>query len=371
MVNRGRAGSNISIGHIFAKHEPNSAFIFISFIFGQHTCLFLQASLPVIDFTSYPPDSLLSNSETMAGSDKSELYKYAPSLAAAATFTILFLITTLLHTYQLLRTRVWYFIPVFLGGLCETIGFIGRVLGARETFPDYTLGPYIIQSLLLLVAPVLFAASIYMELGHIIQLTGQVHLSPIKLRFLTAIFVLGDFFAFMVQSTGASILTKKEKDSAVTGKWIIIGGLAIQLMSFGFFMAVSAIFHSRCNQNPTKRSESPRVPWRKHMWALYLASALVVVRSVFRLVEYIMGSDGYLMKHEVWLYVFDAVLMFGVMVGFNVVHPSEVKGLLRGRKAMRWLVLTREMEKVDEAEAIDGALKEVHQAYRPNVGGIV
>ena len=95
------------------------------------------------------------------------------------------------------------------------------------------------------------------------------------------------------------------------------------------------------------------------MWALYLGSALIVVRSVFRFIEYAMGTDGYLMKHEVFLYVFDATLMFGVMIGFNFVHPSEVKGLLRGRNAVRWLIFTKQMDRVGEGEVINEALEQV------------
>ena len=289
----------------------------------------------------------------MSSDEHYELYKYAPSLALALTFLALFLLSTLLHTYQLLRTRVWYLLPLLIGGFCEWIGYIGRAVSARETSPSYTLGPYIIQSLLLLIAPIFFAASIYMELGHIILLAnGEAH-SPIRKRFLTVTFVMGDVFSFMVQSTGAGILTKKgEAHAAATGKWIIIGGLAIQLLFFGVFMVVGMVFHTRVNRNPTGRSESPNVPWRKHMWTLYATSLLIMIRSVFRLVEYVQGTEGYLMRNEVWLYVFDAVLMLLTMVALNVVHPSEVKGLLRGRKAMRWLVLTQEMKKAEESDGV-------------------
>jgi hypothetical protein len=35
----------------------------------------------------------------------------------------------------------------------EIIGFIGRIMSGRES-PNWTLGPYIIQAILLLVAPV-------------------------------------------------------------------------------------------------------------------------------------------------------------------------------------------------------------------------
>ena len=66
------------------------------------------------------------------------------------------------------------------------------------------------------------------------------------------------------------------------------------------------------------------------MYILYTTSGLVIARSIFRVVEYAQGKDGYLLRSEVWSYVFDAALMLGVMILFNVVHPSEVCALERG-----------------------------------------
>lgn len=61
-----------------------------------------------------------------------------------------------------------------------------------------------IQSVFLLVAPALFAASVYMVLGRIILLTdGESH-SIIKKRWLTKFFVFGDVFSFLLQSSGKS-----------------------------------------------------------------------------------------------------------------------------------------------------------------------
>jgi hypothetical protein len=58
------------------------------------------------------------------------------------------------------------------------------------------------QSLLLLLAPALFAASIYMVLGRIIRLTdGESH-SLIRASWLTKIFVTGDVLSFLAQSGG-------------------------------------------------------------------------------------------------------------------------------------------------------------------------
>lgn len=46
------------------------------------------------------------------------LYRYDPSMAAAVIFVILFLIVTVLHFYQMMRTRTWILIPFVLGGIC-------------------------------------------------------------------------------------------------------------------------------------------------------------------------------------------------------------------------------------------------------------
>jgi RTA1 like protein len=136
-----------------------------------------------------------------AASSDFVFYHYEPSLAAAITLLILFFVSTNLHFYQLLRTRTWYMIPLLIGGFCEWIGYVGRTLSSTES-PDYSLGPYILQAILLLIAPALFAASIYMELGYIILVVDGEKRSLVKEKYLTKLFVIGDVFSFLVQSTG-------------------------------------------------------------------------------------------------------------------------------------------------------------------------
>ena len=60
-----------------------------------------------------------------------------------------------------------------------------------------------------------------------------------------------------------------------------------------------------------------------------------MIRSVFRVVEYLQGFSGFLLSHEVYLYLFDALLMLCVMVLLSVVHPSEVVALVNGGKAAK------------------------------------
>lgn len=67
------------------------------------------------------------------------------------------------------------------------------------------------------------------------------------------------------------------------------------------------------------------------MYMLYIASGLIMIRSVFRVVEYLQGNNGYLLRHEVYLYIFDALFMLVVMCLFNLVHPAQVTDLYQKR----------------------------------------
>ena len=152
-------------------------------------------------------------------------------------------------------------------------------------------------------------------------------------------------------------------DSMELGEKIIIGGLFVQLIFFALFVCVAGDFHRRlvkdisikkrytptalcrkARHNRTSPSNSPitavlsreavhELPWKRHLYVLYAASALILVRSIFRVIEYIQGNAGYLLSHEVYLYIFDAALMFFVMILFNWVHPSQVTDLYQKRQS--------------------------------------
>jgi hypothetical protein len=70
------------------------------------------------------------------------------------------------------------------------------------------------------------------------------------------------------------------------------------------------------------------------LFVLYAASVLILVRSVFRLIEYGQGDDGYLISHEYFLYIFDSTLMWITMAILAWVHPSEITAFLEGGKGL-------------------------------------
>ncbi|KAE8377465.1 RTA-like protein [Aspergillus bertholletiae] len=86
-----------------------------------------------------------------------------------------------------------------------------------------------------------------------------------------------------------------------TGENIIMGGLFIQIIFFGFFLLSALILQRRLARRPVAESASDTVPWQKHLFALHFSSLLILIRSGFRVVEYIQGSGGFLLRNEVFI----------------------------------------------------------------------
>ncbi len=214
--------------------------------------------------------------------------------------------------------------------LVEATGYIGRIVSAKQGPDGYTLGPYIVQSTLVLVAPALFAASIYMELGKISQLVqGDSHLL-VRRRWLTRIFVVGDVISFLTQGAGGGLMASAK--SSQTGSNIVVAGLFVQVIFFGCFVIVAFLFHWRLRRKPTHAILEEQPPYRRHMFVLYTASLLIFLRSIVRIVEFIQGFSGYIISHEIYLYTFDALPMLVTVLLMNLVHPSELQRLLQRRK---------------------------------------
>ncbi|KAF3932442.1 hypothetical protein ABW19_dt0201048 [Dactylella cylindrospora] len=277
-------------------------------------------------------------------------YLYYPSLPAAVIFVVLFVLCGSVHIYRLFKYKGWYFIPFIIGVAFEAVGYAGRI-GSHYNFNSLPF--YIMQSLLILLAPALFAASIYMTLSRIAIALHAEHLLIIKPRWLTTFFVTGDVLSFLGQSTGGGILAKADQDSADLGQKIITGGLFIQIFFFGGFIIIAAMFHMRLHSSPSHTQE--RIKGRKYIWTMYAANFMILIRSIFRVVEYIMPHDGPLLANEVWLYIFDATLMFLVVFIYLVVKPyGELFDEWKRRKDMGDLELTRRDRSSETEGTSDG-----------------
>lgn len=273
------------------------------------------------------------------------VWHYVPSIAAAAIFCVLFFAVTTFHCWKLFKTKVHFTIPFAIGGLCKfpcqyincsgqcansgwvlTVEFIGYAARAASHNQTGRLMPYIIQSIFVLLAPTLFAAAVYMVLARIIRAIGGEKLSIIRIELITKIFVTCDIVTFFIQGGGASLMA--ESSLTKFGQDIVLAGLALQILTFVLFMVTAITFSQRVQKTPTPAALQGDIPWKKHMSSLMVISAMILIRSIFRVVEYGLGNDGYLLGHEWPTYVFDTVPMFTAMVNFAVWYPSELQSFL-------------------------------------------
>jgi hypothetical protein len=96
-------------------------------------------------------------------------------------------------------------------------------------------------------------------------------------------FLTFDVISFIIQSTGAALLAGATSNltDVVPGQHMIIGGLLLQLSSFGFFTAVAVRFHTKMARweklqgSMTVRAEE----WRPPLFCLYASCFLVIARK--------------------------------------------------------------------------------------------
>jgi hypothetical protein len=140
---------------------------------------------------------------------------------------------------------------------------------------------------------------------------------------LTKLFVWGDIFSLGIQGGGSNLTI--HQNTARAGTYMVVAGLLIQMILLALFFATAIIFRRRLKKEPTTESVTTDKPWRRTLNMLYTVSTLIFVRSIFRVVEYAQGVDGYCLTHEWTLYALDAVPMFFACIVFWWWWPGSIQ----------------------------------------------
>ncbi|KAM0478833.1 hypothetical protein ACHAP7_005989 [Fusarium lateritium] len=174
----------------------------------------------------------------------------------------------------------------------------------------------------ILLAPALYAASMYMILGRLIRACHAHHLSPIPVRRITRVFVGGDIISFTIQASGGSMAISSFSLIKIS-RIVVVLGLFVQVIIFGFFIYISNVVHRRLLKSPTEIVQENTIPWKRYLYILYATSGIILVRGIFRIIEYIEGNNGFFISYKAFLYIFDAMLMAVVMTIFLVCHDCQ------------------------------------------------
>ncbi|KAF7114723.1 hypothetical protein CNMCM5793_009674 [Aspergillus hiratsukae] len=228
----------------------------------------------------------------------------------------------------------------------EAIGFISRSISAQHVTERI---PYVLQFSLIILAPVLMAACCYILFGRILFLVVPAEARTFQLcwvppRFITPIFVGFDVVALLLQLGGAVLITSADgnssdaKDKFDLGRKIALVGVVIQMIAFGLFSIAAFRFNFTSKRfaksageqiemldSSGARSKGPRksANWNALLRVVNFSTLMILIRSVYRLVEFTEGKYGYINTHEWCLYVFDALPIFPCAALFVYWHPGK------------------------------------------------
>ncbi|KAF4952738.1 hypothetical protein FGADI_6490 [Fusarium gaditjirri] len=248
-------------------------------------------------------------------------YGYVPSTAAGIVFCVLFGLSTIVHLYQLGRSRVWWCSVFVIGGLVEIIGWAGRTWSSQC---PYNTSAFVMQISTLIIAPVFVTAGIYIILGRLIGIFGH-DCSILRPNLYLWIFCTCDVISLVVQALGggmASAAVNKNGNTA-PGTHIMVAGIVFQLASMSIFVVLAIDFLIRSTKRGMLRSGK---------------------QSSIPILKLLQGWSGYLVTHEQYFIGLDGVMMVIAIWIFNFIHPASFFPRSSGQDTGEWLEITPRAE---------------------------
>ncbi|KAH7391576.1 RTA1 like protein-domain-containing protein [Cadophora sp. MPI-SDFR-AT-0126] len=265
-----------------------------------------------------------------SNSNPNSIWLYDPSLPLAIVFTVIYTVPLAWQMYlTVVKYRASYFTVVIVGAAFEVGGYISRAASIQQ---EEEIPPYAVSSSLIVLAPLFIAAGNYLLLTRLCNRVLPLritHIYRLPLRNLTKIFVTSDIVTLIVQVSGTSIASSNdwEGDMVQVGENILIAGLAIQCFSLVVFLTVLWRFWGLAT---TDQKIDAGNGWRRVVRAVGISCVLILIRSIYRLIEFALGIFGYPFTHEWMFYVFESVPMVPAILVFCVWHPAAYLG---GRKS--------------------------------------
>ncbi|KAI4764834.1 RTA1 like protein [Aureobasidium sp. EXF-3400] len=240
----------------------------------------------------------------------------------------------MMHLWLLVRYRTWYFSTILVGTFMEIVGYIFRLLSSQQD--PYSVIWFVVQYFLIVVAPVMFSAAIYITVSKMIQVYGETY-APLPPKLIIWIFVICDVVSTIVQVAGAALVgvAYSDQKDPTTYNHILLAGLAFQVASFAIYLFILAttLYKAR---NSTKSID------RGFVLALLVATLAVYLRTCFRLAETAEGLMAMLSTHEVYFACLEFAPIVIAVFLFTWWHPG------------RWLHESRDRTSHGEVEMARG-----------------
>ncbi|EGV64642.1 phospholipid-translocating ATPase rsb1 [Yamadazyma tenuis] len=278
------------------------------------------------------------------------LYKYHLSVPANSIY---FAIFTLVFLYvagmSVISKYYWYNVTYICGYGLEFCGWLGRILAINDTSNNNF---FILQFVALTLAPAFIMAGIYFLFAQMVVIHGREY-SLLKPLWYSYFFISTDVLSLLVQAGGgasASIASKRHKNTK-PGTDTIICGIVIQTVAMTVFLgfwfeflnrvffrhsgdvtvdssfkkkSVKNFFKLLFNVKSTRAYKQDQLdpfynPRFQHIrnsklfgympLVITITVVVIYIRCIYRVVELSEGWRGYLITHEVYIMVLDALMV--------------------------------------------------------------
>ncbi|KAL1681762.1 RTA1 like protein-domain-containing protein [Schizophyllum commune] len=294
---------------------------------------------------------------------------FRPKVWPAAVCAGLYFVSGTLHWIHYFRTgRPRYMLTLTISMYTTVLGYVFRIIYSQGD-NVYSLPWYLLQSIFILLSPCAFIAVDYVLLQKLADSLGEEAAKDclyLRSSLIVKLFVWSDFITFNVQADGAGLEANDKLDKI--GSSIALAGLILQILSFLFFTALLFRFGWRARTAHPEiwrigAGESywkdfgffkvtPFQDWRILWVVMCLTSVAIIIRCIFRIVEYQGGSRGYVMMHEGYSYVLDSLPLWIAMTLYAWLWPTRLQPVVSNPYAMQ--PLTDEAHKATQSPDQEG-----------------
>ncbi|KAF8990477.1 RTA1-domain-containing protein [Cyathus striatus] len=268
-------------------------------------------------------------------------YHYTPTQYVTIIMISLFAISTVVHTVQAIRYRLWWMLPTAcLCGIAEIIGWSARLWSSINSLLST---PFTIQITTTIIAPTPLVAANFIILGRLISQVGPQY-SRLSPKWYTIIFCSCDIIALVLQGVGGGMASAADtSEKAEKGGHVMLGGIFLQLIAIIVYAGLGTEFMARYLRNKpfkvtsyTYNMESGRLIPARGEWTgrlcimsfgLAFSTTCLFIRAVYRTAELVNGWSGRIISTEVYFNVLDGAMVILAIYTLNFAHPGF---LLRG-----------------------------------------
>ncbi|KAF5605585.1 alcohol dehydrogenase 2 [Fusarium pseudoanthophilum] len=264
-------------------------------------------------------------------------YLYNPSEPLAGVVAGLYGVSFCITLWQIIRKKAWVWLFMLLAIAMEVIGYAARVVSATKPTEK---GPYVLQFTLVILPPVLMAGVIYVIFARIVfwvvpPESRTLRFLWVPARFITLLFVGFDIISLLLQLVAAVLIAGTDptdpdaKSKLNLGKTLGLVGVSTQIAGFGLFTVSAIRFHfaaRRLSPDFAKDNQEKHgivKKWQTLLIVVNVSCLLILVRSIYREIDFAGGKDGTTHQKEWYLYVFDTLPILLVVFLYNVFFPGS------------------------------------------------